>query len=488
MTSGAPDSSAEEEAEIEKAIQAEMRKEPLSAAGYFWRGMFIALGLAVLMCGGGYYGIQTWIATYAAQRDAVIRDLRAQGEPLTAAELTRFTAVPEGTDDLTERYQGILRKSADNKILPSEMNLPIVSASSAVTVPAPGVPWPDEARAEKYLANRPWLKEVEDLADVPGKVSIQREHAQGTALLLPEIQSLRALARDLTLQFRVQMRKGDRAAALRSLRALFGLSRVLEREPLLVSQLARTAMHGVAIADATDFLRDGKATRDEIANLRQVLDNDFRESLVRGLKGERACGLITLTSSDLAELKGLVGELGAMSYLTSKSKVADLRPGDTAKLLETLTEAIEIAEANEFPEMTKQFELQAQNLQKMEADQKYALPWNRNVLLGTMLPAIGNCGTAFARATAHQSALKAALDVEEKLLALPPAERTKEAEIAAIQEFLPIDPFTGEPMKYVVGEKDYRIYSVGSDGADDGGPDGKHQKDAGVRIERTLPK
>ena len=72
--------------------------------------------------------------------------------------------------------------------------------------------------------------------------------------------------------------------------------------------------------------------------------------------------------------------------------------------------------------------------------------------------------------------------------ALIGVDATKAAEIAAIEECLPIDPFTGQPMKYVVDEKGYRIYSVGTDRVDDGGPDGTHNKDSGVWIERILPK
>jgi hypothetical protein len=85
-----------------------------------------------------------------------------------------------------------------------------------------------------------------------------------------------------------------------------------------------------------------------------------------------------------------------------------------------------------------------------------------------------------------EAALKAALDVEEKMRALPPGQRTKEAEIAAILEVLPVDPFNGEPMKYVVDVQGYKIYSVGRNGVDDTATGGNPLLDVGAWIERTL--
>lgn len=480
----------DEQDRIDMALEKEQRKEaPMTVAGCFLRGIIVTTLLSILMCCGGYLGVQYWIAGFTARRDAVIKKIRAKGEPLSAEDMAKFTALPEGTNDLTERYMLIVRNYLGQHLLsPEEDALPIIGSKPAGgAVPAAGTPWAQEATAKNYLSNRPWLNDAEDLAEREGGVDVKRNYAQGFALIIEDVQALRGLVRDLQLQFQVRMRDGDRAGALRSLRAMFRASRMLEREPFIVSQLVRVATHSLSVQSACEMLRDRKATHDEIASIRQMLDNDFKAALVRSLKGERATGLITLSSSDLSQLNSIAGPgSGGMPNLPWNSKVADLRPGDTAKLLELVTDAIAIAEENDFPEIMKQFAIEEDKLKKMVGDEKMALPWNRHMLPALLMPAVQASATAFARGSALEAALEAALDVEAKLQTLPPGARTKEAEIAVIQELLPVDPFTGQPMKYLVDDQGYKIYSVGRDGIDDSATGGNMNNDSGVWIERTL--
>lgn len=500
MASDAPASSSdatpknlEEQGEIEKALQKEMRKgTPLSAAGCLLRGILVASALMVLISCGGYYSIQAWIAGYAAKRDALIAELRAKGEPLDVEDLAKFTALPDGTNDLTQRYLDIVRNYIGPRNLSAEEELlPIIGKKATMgAVPGAGIPWAEEETARNYFANRPWLKDAEDLADEKGSVGVQRDYTQGLLLSLTDVQGLRELTRDLSLQFEIRMRDGDRRGALRTLRAMFSASRMLQREPLLVSQLVRVACYGISAEYAGQMLRDRKATLEEISSIREMLDNDFREGLIRALKGERAAGLITLTSHNFKHLNDVAEDQGyfnAVPPVPWNSKVADLRPGDTARLLEMLTEEIEVAEASDFPQLINRFQILEDKFKQRADDEKTALPWNRNMLPNLLIPAVQPV-RAFARATALESALKATLAVEERLTALPPGQRTKETEIALIQEFLPLDPFTGQPMKYAVDAQGYKIYSVGKDGIDDTARGDSQDNDVGVWIERTLPK
>jgi hypothetical protein len=490
---GVSDSSPEEEAEIERALQKEMRTDaPMTSAGCFWRGALAILAVMVLICGSGYFGFQTWISKHTARRNALIKDLRAKGEPLSADDLTRYTALPEGTEDLTQRYSSILKNYVSQNALARSQReevLPIVGIKGSGAVPRPGEPWSEEAIAESYLTKRPWLKEAEDLAEVEGEVSFPRDYRGGIGTYLDEIQYSRGLARDLQLQFQMRMRAGDRAGAMRSLRAIFMASRALKHEPIMVSHLVRVAVHNIGAKSAAEMLRDRKATPQEIASIRGMIENDFHAGVVRALKGERAIVLISLSDSNFDRLNGLVGaNPDVMAKLPSSASVADLRPGDTAMLLELLTEAVQIAEENDFPEIIQQMKIRENKVKKMQEDEQAAMPWNRHILPGWLTIGAHQSAAAFAGGPSLGSALNAALDVEEKLAALPPGERTKEAEIAAIRAVLPRDPFTGQPMKFLVDDQGYTIYSVGRNGADDAGSDVDPSDDRGVRVERTLAK
>ena len=56
-----------------------------------------------------------------------------------------------------------------------------------------------------------------------------------------------------------------------------------------------------------------------------------------------------------------------------------------------------------------------------------------------------------------------------------------------VPEFMPqvpTDPFDGKPLRYVVEDGEYLIYSVGKNGVDDGGQ-GDFDPDIVFRVERT---
>jgi hypothetical protein len=83
--------------------------------------------------------------------------------------------------------------------------------------------------------------------------------------------------------------------------------------------------------------------------------------------------------------------------------------------------------------------------------------------------AIGAAIEAAARGVATNRAADAALACERYRLehgSLP--EKLEQL----VPEFLPeepIDPYTGEPLRYIVRDDEYLVYSVGSNGVDEGG-------------------
>jgi hypothetical protein len=478
----------DERDEVELALAKERRKDaPMSTAGCLLRGVVLTVLLTLITCGGGYVGVQWWIARYVVQRDAVLASIRSVGDPITAEEMAEFAATPKEPNELTARFLAILRDRQENGAwTQADSAIPIVGGPG--TFPPKGEHWALEGVVKTYLSKRPWLDDLESLAEAEGDIRIPRDYGKDTESHYDRINLIRELMRELKVRFHVRMRDGDRTGALRTLRALYMLPRVLAQEPELGSQAARVGYHMVNVNTACEFLKNGQATADEIAAIRPLLNEDFPAMLVPTLKGERASGLITLSSADMSQFSEIVGKDSGMPTLPSKTKITDLRPGDTAVLLEKLSELIQIAEENDLLETLKQFKRYEDQIKQMTEDEKLSLPWNRHVLVSKFLPQYLWTAPILARALAQQSALKAALDVEEKLLPLGPGGRTKEAELAAIQEFLPVDPFTGEPMKYLVGDLEYRIYSVGDNGIDDTASGTKLYLDFGVTIERTVPK
>jgi hypothetical protein len=467
------------------------RGSQTSAFGCLVRGcLVVALVPVIACCGGGFY-FWSQFNQATAKRDALIKDIAAKGEPVTADDLTQWAKRPAEVPDQTEPYQAILAHYADLPGLsPEEERLPIVGPKATGGVPDASELWPEQPVAENYLSHRPWLDDAEELGQTAGAICIPRDYSTGINARHDDVQAMRALVRDLQLRFSVRLRSGDRAGALRSLKGVFRFSGALAYELVLVEHLVRIALHGVGVHMACEFLRDGQATQEEIDSIREMLTNDFRLGLSHCLKGERASELITLRAYNFQQLREMGDDVDPKSgKFPLEGKVADLFPGDTALLLELFKESIDIVEQNGFPEITQGLTNVETKLQQLGKDERSAMIWDKHIITFLMLPATGAMGTAFGRATASEEALKAALDVEEKLLALSPGDRTKEAEEMAIRLSLPIDPFTGQPMKYTVSDEGYAIYSVGPDGLDEGGPsEDRKIKDYGVRIKRTLAK
>ena len=89
-----------------------------------------------------------------------------------------------------------------------------------------------------------------------------------------------------------------------------------------------------------------------------------------------------------------------------------------------------------------------------------------NFLLAHIVPASDWLVTTANELTAYQRILRTVCDVE-----IFRAEHggLSEKEIWRIPAIARIDPFSGNPLRYVLREDGYSIYSVGPDGDDDGG-------------------
>jgi hypothetical protein len=461
------------------------RPAPVLAGRRLLRALLVFLLGTVISLGVGYFALQMWIAGFAKKRDALISELRAKGEPLSAEDMTAFNALSEGTNDLTDRYLAVVQRySKKMPLLPGEEKLPIFGDASK-SVPGPGEPWAEEEVAKSYLSNRPWLAEAIDLGEVDGEVSFPRDYSHGFQTPLGEVQGMATLVRDLGLQFGLQLRGEDRAEALGTLRAMFKVSQALEHEPAMVSQMVRSKLHRASMKSAADFLADGKATPSDLAAIRTLLTSDVQTCCARALRGERAIMLITFRSTKIVDKpNGAPGSvLDSAAGLVSGASWADSRPGDTAKMLELMTETVKIAEETNFPETLNRMRILEDRLRKMRDDEKKVSTWNRHFLTILMMPAFRPLAVTIAEESAEQLALKVALDVEEKMLALGPAGRTQEVETAAILEILPLDPLSGESMKYFVDGSEYRIYGAAPKAISGSSV----EREFGVRIKRTVP-
>jgi hypothetical protein len=437
---------------------------------------------------------------YRQKLNAAMERIEAAKEPLDGAELNAYYAIPPGVTDLTAEWLRViqalesqrepaLKKVAEKFPPKTDETNPSVAYAFIVNgspIPAPGTEWPEQAAAEAYLAEiQEARQDLHSILAREGAVRYPVDFTLGFATLLPHASQVRNVARLLSLEFKVAAREGKTQEALDSLVGIFKTSETFRREPMLISQLVRYAILGMGLTNVPDFLQLNP-TEEQLLTLQNTLAAiDLHNSLHDAYLGERATLMQTLLTvnniDDLTRDGSIAGR-----FLNPTGNFTTSRPGDCAKMLELLTDLIE-AQKLPYPQNFQQSDAVEARLNKLMADEKSSLPWDRHILTSLLLPASGSVSKALARNVVDQHTALAAIAMERYRL----QHQTYPEKLADLESLLPaeylVDPITGKSLLMKQDATEIVIYSVGQNGSDDGGDiqigDPK-APDMGVRISK----
>lgn len=462
---------------------------------YVWRGTLLAVTLFVIFASLVTFFYYVQYGYYARELKETMADIRAAGGPLEADEIEAYYAVPTGEEDLTDEYLQALAYFLQRNNAPpfplsaAEQELPYIGNGQAgkfgVLSKDNGLLGPDYDRrrvAEAYLHPfQPSLAQLRVLGHKSGSVRYPVKMADNIMALIPHAQVVRDASRHLQLDFDLQMLAGNRALALEDLLAMLKTGESLRNEPILISHLIRIAVFSIFAQKTAEFLGDGQASEAELAELEAALaEVDLQKGFQRALNGERSMSYLALKTHDAKMIGAMAGNGGGNnSYMPPLGNLRDLRPGDTARLLQLETDMLEAAGA-EFPEVFEKMEKVDAELKAEAAAQR--LPWNKNLLTAMLMPALSKTGEATGRGLALQRALRAAIAVER--FRVKKGERPKTL-ADLVPEFLPavpVDPFSGGVLRLQSGANSYTVYSVGKDKVDNGGVIEDGQTDIGIRV------
>lgn len=379
--------------------------------------------------------------------------IRAKGEPITAAELDAYYAgAPEG-EDPTELWLAAIAVLDSPTFHAEAKDLPVVDIN-ADKVPPPGQEWPQLEEASQLLARYTSAMEtLHEAANMPRPARFDLRFELGINMQLPHVQSLRGGARALDLEARVRAHRGDARGTADSIRAILAVSRCLENEPVLVSQLVGVAFHGVAVNTLKELLPHLDLSDDELRGLQLAIRaTDFRQRHRRALIGERAIGFEILTHPE--SLRG-VG-------VPSTPVVGN---DDRALYLDLVTRLINASDRS-----WVESRVEGKKVAR-EMEEKHSSPVGRVRYQATLLflPAVEMVASASARASATQATADTALAVRRYELKHGAQPRQLVDLVPEYLPAIPADPFDGQPLRMVVGDKSVRIYSIGEDLRDDGG-------------------
>jgi hypothetical protein len=291
---------------------------------------------------------------------------------------------------------------------------------------------------------------------------------------LPHVEAVRAVAHLLEADVAVRARDGDLDDALDSCGALLGTARSIGDEPLLISQLVRGAIDGVAAKSVRRVLGQGEPSDAALSQVQALmLDEQAQPLLLMGMKGERAM---------LFELiRRLEGGGVRFSAITNAGSVpsAGARFGDNlltvlargvlggqrALALEWMNEAVAISRrpAWEQPDLWAAWEGKIVAVKRSRFGQFTAM------LPVLLVPATHAASDAFRRAQAELGATAILIAAERQRQRTGKWPGSIKAIDPKIMPRPPMDPFSGEPFHLEHRDGQLFIYSIGANGKDEHG-------------------
>jgi hypothetical protein len=224
--------------------------------------------LAIVTAAGGYWW---WsFATARADRDAVVAEIRARGEPLYWNELADKLLAERSSETGAELFMKALAALGGeyNKFGPKV-------PSTALTVDLEKVQFVPKIRpvVQRELAlgaaALPLLEEA--VKRPPGLLTTAIRTDDPISIMLPHIQDSRSLARFLHWLANDALARGDSKTAYHAVELSFLASEQLFKEPFLISQLVRLAMRGTACETLTMCLAHAAPTDAEFAAIDRLL-------------------------------------------------------------------------------------------------------------------------------------------------------------------------------------------------------------------------
>jgi hypothetical protein len=299
--------------------------------------------------------------------------------------------------------------------------------------------------------------------------------------LVPELQETRQVVAMLDAEAERLTRDGRPGAALELARAILNAGRSIDGEPFLVSCLVRIGCDGLTVRRVERTLALS-VPKGGLAELQAALLRESEADLFwTGLRGERAGMDMLMTNLRTGRLPvGIVRALSGGPGGSTPTLPDQVRhwvqephlPGDHATYLETITQAHEV---RHLPEHQQRAALKAIPTPPAETGTE---------LTRLLLPTWTKLHDASLRAKALLRCAAAGLAVER-------FRQIRGRWPASLQEIpqgllpaVPLDPFDGQPLKYVRREDGVTIYSIAMDEQDNGGTiiDGAKTTDTGLDI------
>ncbi len=391
----------------------------------------------------------------ALQREIDV--VRAAGDPLTFEELE--AARPVLADDensalILEALNDRLKALGD--ALGKDALLPLLGNGK---LPAPGDPYPQEMLTAIRTAVNESTNLLEELAPISELSQGRLPVVYTTWFSTPLLRSTRMAVKIVALDAIDQSSRGELEIALDRTALILSIAGSSADEPSLISVLVTIASEALAVQSIERVLTAGAVKEQSLALLGQRIQNALdTRSIAHAFRAERVSGVAMIRHVAAGGNMAVFGGTGPSVFAEVFKYVRGWRYLEEAKAMSLMTPLCEpglacqelIARANQYQ----------RNVQALSS---------RHYLLKIVLPALSAVTFQYAMRTAMLRSALVALAVERYRL----RHGDWPAELALlVPEFLdelPVDPFDGQPLRYLRNDRGVTIYSFGQDVEDDQG-------------------
>lgn len=383
--------------------------------------------------------------------------IRAEGYPVTLAELDAWYAIPESSknaaDTITEAFSHYYEWDKEYlKGLPvvGEARLPIRTEPMSAEM---------KALVAEYVSDN---KEALDLLAKGAAIEHSRypvDLTKGVGLL-SYLGDIRQGMKKLQLEAVLYAENDEPQLAVDSITAMLGVTRSLAKEPLLISQLTRIACVSLAASAIERVVNRTELTDKQLTELGQILENaDDRASMSLAFVGERCImgsALCYCSSRDIS-MCGSVPSTAPL--LIGLCKVVGLANMDALLYIDFMTKymAVTQLEPHHRMEASKAIEADFEKISKI------------HILLHIFRPTFSRIIELDLTCAALMQTARVGIAVERYRLATGNLPDTIDDIVPTYLDAVPKDPFDGKNLRYKKLDIGFVVYSIGEDENDDGG-------------------
>jgi hypothetical protein len=403
-----------------------------------------------------------WIVSnlFVPHRDARIEAIRQEGYPVAMSELDAYYPSVPDAENAAVVYTNAFALLTNL----SGPNTRIVSALPAI---GRGLSPDEEDQLKEILEDNAEALRLLYSAPASGRSRYAVRLRDGYNAMLPHLAKTRDAVTLLSTEGLMHATDGDAEKATHAFLAAARVAEALAKEPTIISQLVRYGAWAILMPRIERALSLATFTEGQLASLQKMIEGAERpRAMVRAMAVERATGINAITDR---KVMGMAlqqqgwNRQAADAFTTAAAgllQASGLQQKDKAFYCDTMARHIAVL-ALPYPARAAVCQQPAM----------FTNAPNRFYFFSQLLlPALVKVYGREANHVANVRVAAAAIAVERFRLAhtnsLPQALEQLTPAYCAV---LATDPFDGKPLRYKTHDGSYVVYSIGSDGQDDGG-------------------